>query len=279
MRIAITWTLCSAALLCSLPTANAQRRGQVPLVTLAASGKVKAVRPQLLLVAVEGGQEWFVSVPTDYKQLSYEATASTRWLRRRMPVQFNADVKFEKRKKEVVIAEPVSELTVAPFTPELMPGFYPQPGNDQRANLFARRSKEVRKKRPEPESVPCLIVGQVLENKEGQVRVLAGNVVFRFQLDPKSEITVQWHDVQWVQPGDKIDLSARYPAGRLGQAQGQQMTITAAKMLDIEPTSARGRRASADDQKKNETEKVDPAKAEAKKSADEQDTEGQIRKR
>jgi hypothetical protein len=247
MRVALT--LPTLVLLCFVSTAHAQRRPEFK--TLNTAGTIKGVRPQVLLVTAEGGQEWFVSVPSDYKQFSYEASATSRWLQPRMPVRFKAEVKFEKRRKDIVIEQPVTALTVAPITPELMPGYYPEQSNDQRTNLFARRTADTKeKKRQGPVTMTCLIVGQLLEAKDGKLRVAAGPAIFRLELDPEAEIDVQWYDVQWVRPGDKIELSARHPVGRLGQAQGQQMSITAAELLDIQPKPTRTRRSSQRDSKK-----------------------------
>lgn len=222
-----------------------QRQGdRMPLETLTGSAIVKGARPGLLHVAMEGGQEWLVSLPTEYQRFSYEATATTRWLQPRMPVRFEANVTMEKRKREIVLAEPLKSLTVTPLRPDVGMGIFPEQTNPMRNNLFAAPAENAKKKPavPEPQEVPCVITGQLVENKEGKLRVAAGPVVVRAELAADAEITVQWYDAQWIRPGDRADISARYPAGRPGQAQGQQITVVASQVLDMEQRVARGRR-------------------------------------
>ena len=92
------------------------------------------------------------------------------------------------------------------------------------------------------------------------MRVMAGNFSVRLELDPKAEITVQWHDLRWVREGDKVELTARYPAGRVGQAKAEQMTITAAKVLDAPVKAGKQRR--KETQKKETQKKEEPQKKE-----------------
>jgi hypothetical protein len=196
-------------------------------------------------MTVEGGQDWLVSLPNQYENFVYEATATPRWLQPRMPVRFEADVPIEKRKREIELKEPVKSLTVTPFRPDVGVGVFPEQTNPLQNDLFAGRGEAARKKQQgvqQPETLPCLIVGQLMDSKQGKLRMAAGPLVVRFELAEDATIAVQWHDPQWVRPGDRAEITARHPAGRIGQAEGQQITVTAAQVLDVEEKVARGRR-------------------------------------
>ena len=251
MRVSLV--LVAIPVVSSLVVASASGQRDAPpvqMATLTASATVKGVQPRLLHVTVQGGQDWLVSVPDQYERFVFEATATTRWLQPRMPVRFNADVPVEQRRREIVLKEPVESLTVAPLRPDVGVGVFPEEFGQQQDNLFASSEDDEKKDAAhrEPKKVPCLIVGQVVDNKQGRVRVAAGPFTIRLELAPGADISVQWHDVQWVRPGDKAEISARYLPGQVGQAQGQQITVTAAQALDLEEKP--GRRASARQEKR-----------------------------
>jgi hypothetical protein len=210
--------------------------------TLKAGGVIQDGTPRVLNVLIDG-QPWYVSVPDNPRDLVFEGMATSRWLQRGMPVRFECTVVMEKRMREIVIKEPVTELTVAPVPPNVTMGIHPEQQHDQRSSLFSRRSGDADKRAPQgPVELPCLVIGQLVENRDGRLRVAAGRASVRAELDPKAEISVQWHDVRWARKGDKIELSARYPAGRKGQAQGLTMTIKAAQTLDVVGKTPQGSR-------------------------------------
>jgi len=249
MRIIRTMAAAALVTSCMVATVAAQRNGrrhmQVQMQTLQGEGTVQRVRPRLLQVAMQGNENWLIALPNDYRKFIYEATATPRWLRPRMPVQFNAHVTLERRKREVVLQEPVEALTVAPFQPGVGMGIFPDPSMDQRDGLFTNDDEKQKKRRSHKnESIDgsCLIVGQLVEIKDGKLRIAAGGVTVRCELAPKADISVQWHDAQWVRPGDKAQITARYLPGRTGQAQGVQISINAEKTLDIEEKPARGKK-------------------------------------
>ena len=240
-----------------LPSVFGQERGpRIHMETLRTTATVKGVRPRLLHVAAEDGKEWLVSVPTNYENVVFQATAAPDWLQKRMPVRFHANVTMEKHKKEIVIREPLTELTVATIRADVGMGIFPENGIDQREDLFRGGKTGVDKKPAgQAEESPCLIIGLLVENKDGKLRVAAGRIPVRAELDPKAEISVELHDVQWVRPGDKAEITARYLAGRQGQAEGQQITVTAAKPLSADEEPEKGRRRSARGRKSDDPKK------------------------
>ncbi len=271
MRVAQTFVMALLVTLFVLPTArgNPHDEKKVELTTLRASGTVKGWQRGALHVALTGGEEWLISVPGKPEQIVFEATATRKWLQRGMPVQFNAKVVLEKRKRKIVIKEPVSDLTVAPLRPDVGMGLFPEQNDDLRQDLFARRSPATKKKhaRGELKGVPCLIIGRLVENRDGRLRVAAGKISVLVELAPKAEIVVQTHDLQWVRIGDKIEITARYPAGRKGRAQGQEISITAANMLDANAKQTKARRRSTRGGK-TEDPKKDEAETKVKEKAD-----------
>ncbi len=278
MRVAQTLFMMLLAAILVLPTGSANAHDEkkvtpVPPATLRASGTVKGWRLGALHVAVAGGEEWLISVPRKPEQVVFEATATRKWLQRGMPVQFNAKIVLERRKRKIVIKEPVSELTVAPFRADVGVGLFPERNTDQRQDLFARRGREAKKKqaRGQPQGVPCLVIGRLVDNRDGKLRVAAGKISVLLELAPEAEIAVQLHDLQWVRPGDKVEITARYPQGRKGQAEGQELSVVAAKVLDGVEKHSKTRRRSARDKKSAEPEKKDAENA--AKKADDKDSD------
>ncbi len=200
--------------------------------TLRTTATVKGVSPRVLQVVAEDGKQWLVSVPAEYENIVFQATATPDWLRPGMTVRFHATVTIEKRKKEITLKEPITALTVATVRPNVGMGIFPENENDQRNDLFGGGQAEAKKKRAssEPVETPCLIIGRLIENKDGKLRIAAGRMV-KAELSDTAEVSVELHDVMWVRPDDKAEIIARYFPARMGQAEGQQMTITAATPL------------------------------------------------
>ncbi len=264
MRTSIVLPTLLLLICAGLPSMFGQQRGpRIPVETLRTTATVRGVRPRLLHVVAEDGKEWLVSLPANYEDVVFQATATPDWLQKRMPVRFRANVMMEKRKKEIVISEPLTELTVATLRADVGMGIFPESGIDPREDLL-RGGKTGAEKQPagEAKETPCLIIGLLVETKDGTLRIAAGRIPVRAELDPKAEISVELHDVQWVRPGDKAEITARYYSGRQGQAEGQQITITAASPLSAEEGLEKGRRRAARGRKSDESKKeVDLPKA------------------
>ena len=230
------------------------RVGRMAMETLRTTATVKAATPRMLQVVTDDGQQWLVSVPANLENLVFQATATPDWLRPGMTVRFNATVTMEKRMREITIKDPITELTVATVRPNVGMGVFPENQYDQRNDLFGGKS-ETRKKSggSEPVETSCLIIGRLVEHKEGRLRIAAGRIPVKAELADKAEVTVEVHDVMWVRPGDKVELTARFIPGRAGRAEGQQMTITAAAPLTGKEGAEKGARRGAHGQKVDES--------------------------
>lgn len=254
-----------------------QGRGQRPqLETLHTTATVKTVAPRVLQVVATDGKEWLVSVPTEYDNIVFQATATPDWLRPGMVVRFNAMVSMEKRKREITLKEPISELTVITVNPNIGVGIFPENQVDQRNDLFGGKP-DTKKKRAgsEPVEMPCLIIGQLSEAKDGKLRVAAGRFPVRGELAEKAEISVELHDVSWVRPEDTAEITARFYPARPGQAEGTQMTITTTKPLSGHEESgrlsrrARGKKDDAGEKEDGKGKEPQPSDEEKKEDAGE----------
>ena len=213
----------------SLAHAQGPRRRPGKLLTLKTTAVLKGLRPGFLFVAAENGQNWVVSVPKRPEQILYHASASPAWLQRGMVVRFQATLD-----KRLSAQKEIDDLTVITTRPGVELGITGESEPDERANLLVSEKEATQKKRPTkgPATFYCLVVGRLLGNKGKTMMVAAGRKIVHADLAPTAKVAVELNDLRLAQPGDKVEFSARYYEGAKGQAQGQQVTVTAAKPLE-----------------------------------------------
>lgn len=250
-RLAVlTWVVLSAT---AISSAWAQRRQGRPAPTESLNGEatVKGVRPGLLQVTTEDGKDWLVSIPMQPESVVFRGAATTQFLQPRMSVRFHAIFKkTEKRRKEYQATQSVSSLEIITVRPGSEPNVYPDDAKDSRDELLQdnegdepERKKEVPKATDE---LACLVIGTLMEYKNNKIKVVAGPFVVVAELPETAEVSVDVRHCLWVHPGDKVELNARYFLAMPGQAEGQQLTITAAKPLTAEERAGKGRRPGRD---------------------------------
>ena len=252
----LMWVLLSAV---ALSSASAQGRGGRPAPTESLSGEatVKGVRPGMLQVTIEDGTDWLVSIPAQPENVVFRATASPKFLQPPMAVRFHATFKkTDKRRKEYQATQPVAALEIITVRPGSEPNVYPDDAKNSRDELFQDDDRE----EPEPakkiakaaDELDCLVIGKLMEYKNNKIRVAAGPFVVLAELPETAEVSVDVRHCLWVRVGDKVELNARYFPALRGQAEGQQLTITAAQPLQAEEKAAKGRRRAGRDRKQED---------------------------
>jgi hypothetical protein len=104
------------------------------------------------------------------------------------------------------------------------------------------------------ETTACLVIGTLVEFKNGKIKVAAGPYSVVADVPETVTISVDVRHCLWAQPGDKVELSARYSPYLRGQAEGQQISVTAAKPLTLPEKASKSRRRGTRD-RKSESEK------------------------
>ncbi|MHB8971892.1 MAG: hypothetical protein ACYC3X_00245 [Pirellulaceae bacterium] len=262
MRVSLAVLTCAVLPAFAISSAWAQGRGGRPVPTESLSGEatVKGVRPGVLQVTTEDLKEWLVSIPVQPESVVFRGAASTQFLQPRMAVRFHATFKnSEKRRKEYQATQSVSSLEIITVRPGSEPNVYPddaKDGRDEPPQDDENAEPEQKKGPPQAaDELACLVIGTLIEYKNNKLKVAAGPFVVAAELPETAEVSVDVRHCLWVRPGDKVELNARYFPALPGQAEGQQLTITAAQPLTAEVRTGKGRRPNRD-RKPEEARKV-----------------------
>jgi len=246
----LTWVV---LLISVVSLAWAQGRGGRPAPTESVSGEatVKGVRHGVLQGTTGDGKDWLVSVPMQPESVVFRGAATTQFLQPRMSVRFHAIFKkTEKRRKEYQATQSVSSLEIITVRPGGEPNVYPDDAKDGRdAPLPDNEGAGPEQKKavpPATDELACLVIGTLMEYKNNKIKVAAGPFVVAAELPETAEVSVDVRHCLWVRPGDKVELNARYFLAMPGQAEGQQLTITAAQPLTTEERAGKGRRPGRD---------------------------------
>ena len=255
----LTWIALSAI---AISSAWAQARGGRPAPTESLSGEatVKGVRAGVLQVTTVDGTDWLVSIPAQPENVVFRASASPQFLQPQMAVRFHATFKkTDKRRKEYQATQPVAALEIITLRPGSEPNVYPDDAKDSRDELFQDDQGDKPEKKKEipqaADELDCLVIGNLLEYKNNKIKVAAGPFVVSAELPETAEVTVDVRHCLWVHAGDKVELNARYFPAMRGQAEGQQLTITAAQPLTADEKATKGRRRAGRDRKQEEPRK------------------------
>jgi len=253
------------ALMATPDSVWAQRRGGRNELTESLQGEatVKGVRPGLMQVTTAEGQDWLVTIPTRLENVIFRGSATPQFLQPQMALRFHTTFPWtDKRKKEYQTSKPVDTLEIITVRPGSEPNVYPDEQADGRRKLFQgdeEERPEVKDEAPKKEgevageTMACLVIGTLVEFKNGKIKVAAGPYTVVAEVPETVTISVDVRHCLWTQPGDKVELSARYSPYLRGQAEGQQMTVTAAKPLTLpEKASKSGRRGTRDRKKDSE---------------------------
>lgn len=200
--------------------------------------------------------------------------------------------KTDKRQREYTATRPVSALDIITVLPNSLPGLYPDdaggleggmfrsgadqpdaeprqaepaaqpqapkpadPASDDRDKSPLRERGRAAAKETAPnaaDELPVLVIGVLREYKNNRLKVNAGNALVIAELPETAEVSVDVRHCEWVRPGDKIELTARFYPTLRGRAEGQRITITASQPLAPDEKASKGRRRASREKKPDE---------------------------
>ncbi len=208
-----------------------------PRENVQANGVVKGVRPGLLAVVTERGDQLLVKVPDRPQSVSFVASAERSWLRPGMLVRFKNS--FDAKGNPAAL---VRQLEVISPRADTQIGVIPDAkfGGVGGGGLFS--SDEPAKKQSAPETMSFTVVGTLRGFKDGNILVAAGSAAVQSQLDEKATISVDVSDYSLAREGDSVRLNGWYYAGRPNEIFSNQLTISSKQKLGVveEETEKKG---------------------------------------
>lgn len=218
----------------------------LPRETITAKGVVKGVRPGVLAVVTEQGEQMLVKVPDRPQDVSFVASANPSWLRPGMLVKFRNT--FDAKGRPVAT---VRQLEVISLRAETQIGLIPDSNLAGGATgLFS--SEEPTKKTSAPETMSFTVAGTLRGYKDGNILVAAGSTPVQSQLDEKASISVDVSDYSLAREGDTVQVTGWYYLGQRDRVFSNRLSISSTQKLGLEEG----------------TEKKAPAKKEAPKPDD-----------
>lgn len=205
-------------------------RGQegLPRENVVAKGIVKGVRPGLLAIVNEQGEQWLVKAPDRPQSISFVASANRSWLRPGMLVKFKNT--FDAKGRPAAL---VRQLEVISLRADTQLGLIPDAKfGGGAAGLFT--SDEPEKKRSAPETMSFTIVGTLRGFKDGNMLVAAGGTPVQSQLDEKASISVDVSDYSLAREGDSVQVNGWYYLGHRDRVFSTQLSISSKQKLGPE---------------------------------------------
>jgi hypothetical protein len=215
-----------------LPLVARGQYGQKPpgpkAENLNTSGTIKGLRPGLLLVASETGEQWLVQLRTRPADLAFTGAAELAFLKPGMLVQFTG--KFNKRGQCV---EPIGSVTIFTVREGYALGVAPEGagGIEGTKGLFgdAKAEKPVPKK---DEIATYRVAGQLAKlSRTGEMTINAGGTSIKADLADNATVSVDVNNLAFAREGDKIELRGQYYPAQKGQAWATWVSISAKEPL------------------------------------------------
>ncbi|MBC8353896.1 MAG: hypothetical protein H8E66_17995 [Planctomycetes bacterium] len=221
-----------------------------PRENVTAKGIVKGVRPGVLAVVTEQGQQWLVKTPERPQGISFVASANRSWLRPGMLVKFKNS--FDAKGKPAAL---VRQLEVISLRADTQIGLTPDAklaGGG--AGLFS--DDEPAKKSTAPKTMSFTVVGTLRGFKDGNILVAAGRTTVQSQLDEKASISVDVSDYSLARDGDSVQVSGWYYLGQRDRVFSTRLTISSKQKLGMEEGPDKKASAKKQPPKKEDVEKA-----------------------
>lgn len=215
-------------LLILIATSLSWSQEALPRETVTAKGVVKGVRPGVLAIVTEQGEQWLVKVPDRPQDVSFVASANRSWLRPGMLVKFKNT--FDVKGKPVAL---VRQLEVISLRADTQLGLIPdsQFGGGVAA-LFS--SDEPVKKKSVPETMSFTVAGTLRGVKDGNILVVAGGTPVQSQLDEKASISIDVSDYTLAREGDSVQVTGWYYLGQRDRVFSNRLSISSTQKLGVE---------------------------------------------
>lgn len=240
LRICLIAVMATVSVAVPVVRGQGQPRARAPrMATLRTVATIQGIRPGIVLVATKKGDKWAITVPRRPEAIEYHAEADSSWLQRGMSIRFNVLLDTRRLRGQ----EDVRSVSVVTLRQGIEPGVFPEQGMPGKDHLFTTPQEPATKKRTRRAvaAVPCLVIGRLLGIKKGNMMVAAGRALVRAPLAENAAVTIDVNDYRLARLGDKVEVNARYLPQRPGQAEGEQLVITAAKPLGTKNEIARRR--------------------------------------
>jgi len=217
---------CRIAVLLTIFATSIVGGQELPREKVTANGVVKGVRPGLLAIVTEQGEQWLVKTPDRPQSVSFVASAERSWLRPGMLVKFKNS--FDAKGKPVAL---VRQLEVISLRADTQLGLIPD-AKLGGSGLFS--SDEPTKKQSAPETMSFTVVGTLRGFKDGNLLVAAGGTAVQSQLDEKASISVDVSDYSLAREGDSVRVNGWCYPGRRDQVFSTQLTVSSKQKLGAE---------------------------------------------
>jgi hypothetical protein len=202
----------------------------VPREDVRAKVTIKGVRPGLLAVVSEQGEEWLVKIDARPQDISYVAAAELNWLRPGMLVRFKNT--FDSKGKPLAL---VDQLEVITLRPDTQLGLIPD-SKLGGGGLFAD-TDEPQKKASAPDSASFTVAGKLRGLKNGTMLVAAGRVMVQSKLSDKAKVSVDISDYSLARDGDLAELTGWYYLGQKNRVFARSLKISSQSKLGAEDAS------------------------------------------
>jgi hypothetical protein len=222
----------------------------LPRETVMAKGVVKGVRPGVLAIVTEQGEQWLVKVPDRPQDVSFVASANRSWLRPGMLVKFQNS--FDAKGKPVAL---VRQLEVISLRADTQLGLIPDSKFGGGATgLFS--DEEPTKKQSAPETMSFTVAGTLRGFKDGHILVAAGGTPVQSQLDEKASISVDVSDYSLAREGDSVQVNGWYYLGQRDRVFSNRLTISSTQKLGMEEGADKKPAAKKEPPEKDDVEKA-----------------------
>ena len=221
-----------------------------PRENVMGKGVVKGVRPGVLAILTEQGEQVLVKVPDRPQDVSFVGSANSSWLRPGMLVKFKNT--FAAKGKPVAT---VRQLEVISLRAETQLGLIPdsQLGGGA-AGLFS--NDEPAKKQSSPETMSFTVAGTLRGFKDGNILVVAGGTPVQSQLDAKATISVDVSDYSLAREGDSVQFNGWFYLGQRDRVFSNRLTISTPQKLGMEEGADKKPAAKKEPPKEGDVEKA-----------------------
>ena len=221
--------------------AQQQQTGGNGLNTANVKGELEALQGYTLKIKDEAGETLMVMANPQMCSINYSGEAEPEFLTPGLMVRFTAT--FDSKGipthqiGELEIFSPVRKRRMSrQEIQKQTAGIYPaeddeEKGKDQvdAAPRNTRQSSRTRTRQQTPQKY--LVVGKLMGTQAKKIAVRAGNRTVQVELAEEPSIQVQYGDLSFCQPGDKLEIVGMSRANQANFVQAQQVKVTANKKL------------------------------------------------
>lgn len=211
-------------------------------------GTIKGVRPGLLAVVSDEGDQILVKVEARPQDISFVAKAKPEWLQPGMLVRFKNT--FDRKGKPLGA---VQQLEVISVRNDTKLGLIPESKFSGAAKgLFSNAEPETKKQAP-AKTAAFTVAGKLRTIKGGKMVVMAGRTAVQSNLADDAKISVDLADYSLASQGDKVQINGWRYASQKNRVVARQLSISSERKLGDEVESKKKTKKSARPKKKEKS--------------------------